>query len=58
MTLVSAFVLLFMVIDPFGNIPFFVAALPRETLWRLREFRFTVVEKIERENTEQAEEVI
>ncbi len=27
MTLVSAIVLLFMVIDPFGNIPFFVAAL-------------------------------
>ena len=27
MTLVSAFMLLFLVIDPFGNIPFFVAAL-------------------------------
>lgn len=29
MTLISAVVLLFMVIDPFGNIPFFVAALNR-----------------------------
>lgn len=27
MTLASAFVLLFLVIDPFGNVPFFVAAL-------------------------------
>ena len=27
MTLESAFVLLFLVIDPFGNVPFFVAAL-------------------------------
>ena len=29
MTLASAFVLLFLVIDPFGNVPFFVAALQR-----------------------------
>ncbi len=27
MTLASAIVLLFLVIDPFGNVPFFVAAL-------------------------------
>jgi MarC family membrane protein len=29
MSLVSAFALLFLVIDPFGNVPFFVAALQR-----------------------------
>lgn len=37
MTLVSAIVLLFMVIDPFGNVPFFVAALsgvePKRRRW-------------------------
>ena len=27
MTLISAIILLFLVIDPFGNVPFFVAAL-------------------------------
>ena len=36
MTLASAFVLLFLVIDPFGNVPFFVAALKDVDLDRRR----------------------
>ena len=36
MTLASAIVLLFLVIDPFGNVPFFVAAMKQVDAARRR----------------------